>query len=279
MFAYARGRLVLRLAVTVFPDLGELVRMYKQTEARSDHLDRMAQWHDWYQSCFVLVLRRSLDKAAAINVILRHVALEIFQRKRAEHASIQRVLQSQLVAHSFTREILENRFSQKLARWRMSVPIGVSSRRAPKRLQHLSGLFAPRVLSAMFKALWNGWCTARRFQKVTCSRLQCSGTADDSIEHPLVLKFATERFKLEAKMITLERVLCLVGGMTDEELVAMSVLVYIVFREVHSFRNSPPDASTVFDAFEQRYKVAVNGHPSGNVLSDACRSRVCGRDV
>ena len=68
--------------------------------------------------------------------------------------------------------------------------------RVIRRLRFSATNLPPKVHAAHFKTLWNGWCTDRRFQKLTKSqgcKFGCGVPAQDSIEHysccPTVLRF------------------------------------------------------------------------------------------
>ena len=57
----------------------------------------------------------------------------------------------------------------------------------------LGTLVTPRVPSAGFHRIWNGWCTTGRFQQEGICCWGCSGSAQDSIEHYYVhCKFLRE---------------------------------------------------------------------------------------
>ena len=80
--------------------------------------------------------------------------------------ALQKVLYRQLLTHPTRTLHYENRIRKKLERWKLPTPIGILARRARKRVEMLSSFVAPRVLAAVFKTWWNGWCTARRFKKI-----------------------------------------------------------------------------------------------------------------
>jgi len=134
-----------------------------------------------------------------------------------------------------------------------------------ERFKRISGLVAPRVLATLFRSVWNGWCTARRFQQKGCCRLGCSPTSDDSIEHYSHCRFAyhlvVDHFKLDPRRVSLGALLCAASDMTDKELTVMAVVGYALFRATSHFRFSQaPCAAQVEDALEQWCKVAVEGH-------------------
>ena len=92
----------------------------------------------------------------------------------------------------------EHRIRCKLDRWKLPDPAGRVARRALSRLLLAFTLVAPRVAVVLFRTLWNGWCTARRFQEVGTCVFGCPGLAQDSIEHhsrcPHQRNFASEVF-------------------------------------------------------------------------------------
>ena len=102
------------------------------------------------------------------------------------------------VKKSFQREIrsrIQNRFRpdaemrmrKKLERWRFGGNPRILATRALRKRADLKDLVPPRVVAAVFSAMWNRWPTARRFQERSSPDnrcvLGCPGKAEDSLEH------------------------------------------------------------------------------------------------
>ena len=53
----------------------------------------------------------------------------------------------------------------RLARWPVPVELGLCPIRLQRNLEAICDLVPPRVLTAVWRTAWNGWCTTRRFQQ------------------------------------------------------------------------------------------------------------------
>ena len=116
------------------------------------------------------------------------------------------------------------------------------------KLQKLPSLVPPRVCSAVFHTLWNGWCSARRFQqgKRPTNRcwLGCAGEAEDSIEHYCHCPVA--RGVLQKKLrIQLDQYSCLPFFMLcthasgDDELSTLTAMyIYAVYMTTNFYRKA-----------------------------------------
>ena len=77
------------------------------------------------------------------------------------------------------------RIREKLQRWRLTGIERTTATRCAKMFTVLKKLTPPRVVAAVWKTMWNGWTTGRRFQEIDhhC-KLGCgSPYGGDSIEH------------------------------------------------------------------------------------------------
>ena len=206
----------LRVCATVVPNSGELACKLQRAKENCNELGRLVKIHDWFESSFVLVLDRSYQAARKLDVnphaIFQQLSVQKLEKK------LQWTLYNKLRVRSSVWVHPEVRFRKKLLRWQLPAPLGIIARRAPRRFKHLSSLVAPRVLAAVFRAVWNGWCTARRFQKDAPCCLCCSASAMDSIEHyaqcPVTNRLRTA-FGLRRCFFSLAGLLCLADGMTE----------------------------------------------------------------
>ena len=157
-----------------------------------------------------------------------------------------------------------------MKRWlpHLQGPPAVLTRRVCRRLQQLQTLTTPRVQAATWKLVWNGWCTASRFQQRSCAnnrcKLGCSTTSEDSIEHyvhcPVVLKVAASRLRLRS--LCLADFLLASASMSDELIAKMALLTYAVLRATNMYRHksSKPSRADAFDAVERYLRAAPVGH-------------------
>ena len=71
---------------------------------------------------------------------------------------------------------------RRLDRWPLGSLPGHRPQRLLSNLSSISSLVPPRVLSAVMRTAFNGWCTAQRFQKHSSCIFGCD-SSQDSIEH------------------------------------------------------------------------------------------------
>ena len=163
----------------------------------------------------------------------------------------------------------EHNEGTKLRRWKVFTIPGKSTRVLLSIRMRLALLVAPRVSSAHFRTVWNGWCTDARFRtmkgctKVGPCRFGCSATAEDRIEHyafcPQVCMFAERFLHIPRNSCNLTSLLLCQTGWSDNRLIRHAVLTYSVFRCVHALRFRP-DRPNIYDMLEQFAKIAVQGH-------------------
>ena len=83
----------------------------------------------------------------------------------------------------------KERLRKKIERWRVPLPPRVATDRIHALLFRLGPLVRPRVHAAVWRTLFNGWCTRRRFQQHGACLFQCNAHAADSIEHYVSCRF------------------------------------------------------------------------------------------
>ena len=102
------------------------------------------------------------------------------------------------------------RMRNKITRWRES-PLGahgLPGHMSPvilRRIVRLGQLVNPRVHAAVFRALFNGWCSHRRSPKRLAKSnrcvFKCGGEAEDSIEHycrcPVIMRVARHMMHID----------------------------------------------------------------------------------
>ena len=173
----------------------------------------------------------------------------------------------------------EQRLRHKLERWRLECPIGVATRRLLRRLSRLQALVTPRVQAAVFKTIWNGWCTKARFQDVGACVLACSSSASDRIEHyascPHQKNLIVDWFGLPERFLSLSYFLLVADNMTDDDISLLAMSVYAMFRATHHYRHSVSfSSSQVRDFLQQACHDCTAGHSkSRRVLDYATRLR------
>ena len=135
-------------------------------------------------------------------------------------------------------------------------PPAWNATRTHRNLKKLPLLVPPRVASAVFKCVWNDWCTARRFQKSNNSFgeqpeenkcwLGCKGDAQDCIEHysrcPIALDvlFKKMRVKLDPRRGLSAFALTTTEQARDNDLLSLTALhIYATYMSRNFYRNNP----------------------------------------
>ena len=101
---------------------------------------------------------------------------------------------------------------------------------------------SPCVIAAVIRTHWNGWCTARRFQRsyIGGCRLDERCTGDDSTEHygacATVWDFANRKLRLQSSDTKLQDFLLVSRGMDQSCKVRTALLVYSVYATVNTLR-------------------------------------------
>ena len=252
-------------------------------ESSSEYLDRLAGWNEWYRSCCVRTLDNAVKSAQRVDICPYRIW-------RAD-AKWRRQTGSALAPNSFQKDLyvklrkalcpdLENRIRHKLTRWKLTTPIGILTRRLQPRMATLVRVVPPRVIAAVIRTIWNGWCTAARFQRVSPCVLGCSHSAEDRIEHYAYCKFtkwvANRMFHLSSHELSLATFLLLEDSMSEERIGQIAAVVFAVYTVTNRLRGDdfPRSADAVRDALEEAAK-SVGSMPSRTeAIPGAQRGRV-----
>ena len=154
--------------------------------------DRTFRWANWYASSHAKQLhnnRLELErKGISIESVLVEIAghtstrehpwtlkIRMKQERDFQKTVMARILLSeQPDGPARIREILTHRqlidkhrpLPRDISnRYKLAGPPAQIARRVYKNLLHLKNLVPPRVCAAVFRTIWNGWCTERRFQR------------------------------------------------------------------------------------------------------------------
>ena len=131
------------------------------------------------------------------------------------------------------------------------MPEGTLTRRAARYLHQAFKPVPVKVALVLFRSCFNGWCTARRFQKKeSCCLLGCSSEfGEDSIQHyahcPIVMDFAKTRLGLPMSCIGgMQNFLCLQRDMENAIRVLQLLLLHAVYSATNCIRVSRPTLSS-----------------------------------
>ena len=197
---------------------------------------------------------------------------------------IRRKLQSWVYAalHQRSAPDAHSRFAYKLSRWnlhattqplhdRLSVRQRTpnwQARCAQQRLRALAKLTTPRVHAAVFGAIWNRWCTLRRFQQRGHCRLCQKTHTEDSIEHypfcEIVKRLASTRLRLNSTTQVNSHTFALTNPhlRTQEDLTRAALLIYATYRALNHQRlaDAPLNAEELHNAMSQWVVEGARGH-------------------
>ena len=173
----------------------------------------------------------------------------------------------------------EERLRHKMERWKLCVPPGILSRRMCRRLPQLQSLVGPCVAAACLRTVYNGWCTAARFQQLGVCVLCKVGRAEDRIEHyarcTCTQRLMIQHLGLRAGSCTLLAFLGAGSGMSDYQLTLVALSVYAVYRAQQVCRRDLSiDGEQVDRLLQQLCKTGALKHPKSTaVLDHAIRGR------
>ncbi len=139
------------------------------------------------------------------------------------------------------------RMRHKLERWDLGGLPGTTANRCIRALQTLRNLVPPRVSAAVFRTMWNGWCTGRRFQSQGSCCFQCGAfLQEDSVEHygrcSAVVRFARDKLKIRPKVWNLSYITTMglaERNCTNDELTIRALWIYSVYKAHNLLRYKP----------------------------------------
>ena len=168
---------------------------------------------------------------------------------------------------------------------------------------NLARLVPPRVSAAVFRTIWNMWCTSRRFQQSTSfgnlkrsrvgapvnphgdhCRLGCGMIAKDSVEHyarcGVARKVLSDKLRIH---VSAQRGLefLLIGTKSqcaDKELLAISALyIYALYNTFNGYRCTGPRCPDVtYQCIWQHILQGCRGHAAlESSLNSRWKSPIC----
>ena len=250
----------------------------------SDFLGRIVTWNDWYNNnyCQILCDNANLLKTKGIqpgdiyqSIANKHFSLWDSDDMKKIRSQFQKTVVAKL--KSVSAPNAQARLRHKVRRWH-GIPYGLQGLPANtcgqihEHLSALSKLVAPRVHSAVFHTIFNGWCTHRRFQrrhsKSNLCVFKCNSSAEDSIEHycrcEVVRKVAAHTFHMSYNCEHALDLWALSSKALDNQdhLHSIGLLIYGVYNAFNSIRNGHiTNAQQAFYAIVQHCKQGAMGHP------------------
>ena len=259
----------------------------------TNHLDRLYKWHDWYDRNCCKTLVDNIHWLQGKGISSKQVCQDVVGHR----SPIWSGEDVEKVKHHFQRQALTlikkvllpdatARIRHKFARWH-NITFGISglpgiySHTTLRRLQHLSKLVPPRVHAAVFRTIFNGWCTRRRFQQRNAASnlcvFKCGNSAEDSLEHycrcPVVSRVAESYLHFSyTKELGLD--LWLLNSYWldgDEALRGLAILIYGTYNAFNSIRHGfIPNEQQAYHCIIQHCKQGSFGHGKCMKFLDSC---------
>ena len=251
-------------------------------------VERLVVWKEWYESCFAKTLQENEEylrsQGFRVEVALTELSggdapwnqkQELRQKKFLQKHTTDWIKKSMLPNAQYRLREKIHRWCECFGNhrgWGLPGPPAHMAARMIRHLQELSSLVGPKVRAAMFRSLFNGWCTERRFQrrwgpKNTCM-LSCGGGAEDSFEHycrcPCTLQVLQSKLHVSLhpsrgiSFFLLNEYHC---GIRDV-LIASALINYACYMTTNMFRNTGRANSRdiASDAMTQFLKQGALGH-------------------
>ena len=250
-----------------------------------DELYTRAHWRDWFKHSMLLTLDSNLnDVQLQIGSVRTLMARHITTNTTEQWRRIRRKFQSWVYAalHQQNAPDVHTRFTHKLDRWNLHStthplhdhlsPIqrtpNWQARCSHQRLKTLAKLTTPRVHAAAYGAIWNRWCTLRRFQQRGHCRLCQLPHTEDSIEHypfcTIIKRIATARLHLHHATQVNIHTFTLTNPFlrTQEQLIRAALLIYATYRALNHQRRSetPLNSEELHHAMSQWVVEGARGH-------------------
>ena len=264
----------------------------KYVRSITEYPRRAFQWKDWYDNNHCTVLVKNVWHLEGLGISPNSIYFGLTAKSFREWEDkdllkVKRGFQrSSLIAlKKAAAPCPVERIRDKTERWR-DKPYGItgvprlSASLIHRHLNALSFLVTPRIQSAVFHTVWNGWTTERRFQrrrgpKNVCL-LGCSITAEDAVEHycrcPVVLKAAHCVLRISYPPELALDVWTLNTSWVDDEchLVCVGILIYGTYCACNQIRHQGiSGAEQAYDCLVQNCKRATAGHPPTMKLLDS----------
>ncbi len=174
--------------------------------------------------------------------------------------------------HERGRAAPEGRLRKKLEKWTLPLFPRLRAQRALGVAARLRGLVPPRVVAAVIRTWYDGWCSQRRFQARGSCCLFGRGHGEDSVQHYIwcrvLYAFATSGMRRPARDGVAQQPLALMllepaADLPDESFNRRALLVAAVHQLNCTHRRRCAPLGTPLEvprALEQAVKTAARGH-------------------
>ena len=267
---------MVRVVHTIAPDCHDMARELEELRIRI----RVRPFGNWHGQSFFESLA-SADSYLREHGIKRHRVLLNLQQRSLPATAFQKVAEENILQKLQTPYYPEARLRQKLDRWKLAGIPGILERRTLSNCMLLKEFCAPRVVSAYFKALWNGWVTDARMRSLFATQgrdlRRCMlGCVDniDSLDHycicPVFWRFALTPYPLGLGVVGLARsrngFFFIDAGVANDDKIRMACGIYALHRTIQVARHVgfDGDPRALLARFTKR---AAMGSKAANCLS------------
>ena len=172
----------------------------------------------------------------------------------------------------------ESRLRQKLERWRLPLFPRIRALRAARLVPRLRRLVLPKVLSAVLRTWYNGWCTRQRFQG-RCRCMFGCGFGADSVDHYIscsrLHRQGLRQLRLPTPPVFEDRgvhfmLLAATSQLPDDVLVRRALLLTAAYRLHCAHRRRAPfaDDQVLRQALAQALQESAMGHAAATRCLD-----------
>ena len=243
----------------------------------SEVLARGGRWREWYMHSYYHNLAASRQYGLQLGISINSIEDDLGANTPRPHTKAQskRLQQGvQRAARASLGRVLrvdpEARLRKKLERWRLPLFPRIRAMRAARVMGRLRSLVPPRVLAAVLRTWFNGWCTLRRFHGRGDCLFGCT-CGEDSIDHYMrcarLHAYGQSRLRLARADNPLQlslnfMLLAPTSAITDEVLSRRALLMAAAYRLHcrHRHTGSLTDEGILSRALDQAVKEATLGH-------------------
>ena len=243
----------------------------------SPYVYRGGRWRQWFLRSYYHNLQEAVLEYERRGITIATVEGDLgaaaprphtrAQARRLDHG-VQRAARAALART--IRSNPEARLRHKLSRWRLPVFPRIRAMRAARVLPRLRQLVPPRVVAAVLRTWYNGWCTQRRFQSRAACVFGCP-LGEDSLEHYIQCSRLHRHGQLHLRLPTPQHfedrgvsfmLLDCRARLSDTVLVRRALLLAAAYRLHCCLRRQPPfrDEEVLRRALAQAVREAAVGH-------------------
>ena len=270
------------------------VRRLDAAFAHSEYIARGGRWRAWFMNSHYHNLKAAVTHMQGSGITIESVEAELgaeaprphtrHQSKRVAHG-VQKAARTAIVRTE--PDSSELRLRSKLQRWPLPLYPRLRASRAAAVTRRLRKLVPPRVLSAVLRTWFNGWCTQRRFQAKGSCLFGCK-FGEDALEHYIrctkLHSHAKTRMRLPMHLAVEDRGLSFMlldspSLLPDPQLTLRALLLTAAYR-LHCnlrLRQAFTDDEVLRRALDQACKESALGHPGAIATLDGIWTAAGGR--